>query len=78
VHAVFLRLRGGRQVVDHITATFVVNGDHIVVDGVPDEAGRRTSDQPITGGTGRYAGARGTLRVTERRRESGFLFTFIG
>jgi hypothetical protein len=56
----------------------VVNGDHIVVDGVPDETGRRTDEEPITGGTGSYAGARGTLRVTGRRRETRYQFTFIG
>jgi hypothetical protein len=78
VHAIFLRLRGGKMVVDHVSATFVVNGDHIVVDGVPDEAGRRTDDEPITGGTGSYAAARGTLRVTERRRETRYQFSFIG
>src|SRR3954454_24064317 len=37
-----------------------------------------SSDFAITGGTGRYAGARGTFRVTEDRRNTRLLFTFLG
>jgi hypothetical protein len=41
----------------------------------PGLAGTRTYDQAITGGTGRYAGARGTVRVAQRA-SGGDRFTF--
>lgn len=40
--------------------------------------GGRTDDVAITGGTGRYAGARGTLRVTETKQGARFRLTFVG
>jgi hypothetical protein len=58
------------------SATFVLRGGSIVISGA--ETRSRIDDFAITGGTGRYTGARGTLRVTESRRSTGFLFTFVG
>jgi hypothetical protein len=58
------------------SATFLLSGGHIVVSGA--ETKGRVDDFAVTGGTGRYMGARGTLRVTERRRSTAFLFTFLG
>jgi hypothetical protein len=59
-----------------VSGTFILSDGHIVV------AGAETKANPdffaITGGTGRYAGARGTLQVTESRRETAFLLTFAG
>jgi hypothetical protein len=77
LHSVFVRIRGRRQFVDHVSGTFVVEGGYIVVEGIADEPGR-TDDMAIAGGTGRYAGARGTLRVTDTRRGARFRFSFIG
>jgi hypothetical protein len=77
VHSVFVRIRGRRQEVDQVSARFVVEGGYIVVEGIADEPGR-TDEMAIAGGTGRYAGARGTLRVTDTRRGARFRFSFIG
>jgi hypothetical protein len=56
LHAVFMRLKGRRRnIVDQVSATFVVKGGHIVVAGISDQG--RTDDVAITGGTGNYAGA---------------------
>ena len=41
----------------------------------PGLAGKKTYDQAITGGTGRYAGARGTVRVVQGAK-GGDRFTF--
>jgi hypothetical protein len=59
-----------------ISATFLLRGGRIMASGADTKP--RVDDFAITGGTGRYAGARGTLRVTEHRRSSAFLFTFFG
>ena len=58
------------------SATFMLPDGHIVIGGAETRA--RIDDFAIVGGTGRYAGARGTLRVTETRRRTAFLFTFLG
>jgi hypothetical protein len=72
-----MRLKGRRKhIVDQVDVTYVVKGSQIVVEGIPRL--RRVEDMPITGGTGRYAGARGTPRVTETRRAARLHFTFIG
>jgi hypothetical protein len=77
VHALFMRLQGrSKNIVDQVRATFVVRGGQIVVEGISRQ--RRVEDMAITGGTGNYAGARGTLRITSTRRGSHFRFTFIG
>jgi hypothetical protein len=76
-YTVFMRLAGKRRrVVDQVRATFALRDGHIVVEGISTEGG--TDNVAVTGGTGRYAGARGTLRVTETRRAARFRFTFIG
>ena len=77
VHATFVRIRGGRKEVDQVSGTFVVQGGYIVVQGVDVHPGR-TDEMAIAGGTGRYAGARGILRITDTRRGARFRFSFIG
>ena len=77
VHVVFMRLKGRRRAhVDQVSATFDLKGGQIVMGGVSD--GGRTDVVAITGGTGSYAGARGSMRVTLGRRAGRFLITFIG
>ena len=76
LYAVFTRLAGKRRSVDQVRGTFVLEGGHIVVEGI--SRGGRTDNVAVTGGTGRYAGARGTLRVTQTRRAARYRFTFIG
>jgi hypothetical protein len=56
-------------------ATFNLRDGAIVVEGQMDESGP-TDDLAITGGTGRYAGARGTLRMTKRLRDTAHRFRF--
>jgi hypothetical protein len=76
-HVVFMRLKGRRKnVVDQVTATFDLKGGQIVMGGVSD--GGRVDVVAITGGTGSYAGARGSMRVTQMRRGARFRITFIG
>ena len=76
LYALFMRLAGRRRHVDQVRVTFELRGGHIVVEGI--SRGGRTDDAAITGGTGRYAGARGTLHVTQTRRAARYRFTFIG
>jgi hypothetical protein len=77
LHAVFMRLKGrGRNYVDQVTATFDLRGGQIVMGGV--DHGGRTRVVAITGGTGDYAGARGTMRISFTRRAAHFRLTFIG
>jgi hypothetical protein len=57
------------------SATFILHDGRIVIGGATTEA--EIDDFAVLGGTGRYAGARGTLRVTEGRTTT-FLFTFMG
>jgi hypothetical protein len=59
-----------------VSATFVLSGGQIVASGAETRA--RVDDFAVTGGTGRYAGARGTLTVTERRRGTTFVLNFMG
>ena len=59
-----------------VWATVVLRDGRIMASGADTRA--RVEDFAVTGGTGRYAGARGTVRVTERRRSTTFLFTFLG
>jgi hypothetical protein len=59
-----------------VAATFVLSGGRITASGADTKS--RVDDFAVTGGTGSYAGARGTLRVTEHRRSATFLFTFLG
>ena len=76
LYVVFMRLAGKRRHVDQVRATFVLRDGHIVVEGI--SRGGRTDNVAITGGTGRHAGARGTLRVPQERRGARYRFTFIG
>ena len=76
VYAVFMRLAGRKRFVDQVRGTFRLSGGHIVVEGIV--AGGRRDNVAVTGGTGRYAGARGTLQVTSSRKGARFRFTFIG
>jgi hypothetical protein len=59
-----------------VSGTFLLPDGHIMVSGADTKA--RVDHLAITGGTGRYTGARGTFRVTEGRRTTAFLFTFLG
>lgn len=52
-----------RGEIDQVNATFALRAGHI--QGIADAAGGRRDELAITGGTGRYAGARGTLSVIE-------------
>ena len=57
------------------SGTFILHDGRIVFGGATTEAD--IDDFAVLGGNGRYAGARGTLRVTEGTTTT-FLFTFIG
>jgi hypothetical protein len=76
LYVVFMRLAGKRRHVDEVRATFDLKGGQIVMGGVSD--GGRVDVVAITGGTGAYAGARGSMRVTQMRRRAHFRITFIG
>jgi hypothetical protein len=76
-HVVFMRLKGRRKAhVDQVSATFDLKGVQIVMEEVSD--GGRTDVVAITGGTGTYAGARGTVRVSFTRTRAHIRLTFIG
>jgi len=63
--------RGDAQV----SGTFILPDGRIVIGGATTEAD--IDDFAVIGGTGRYTGARGTLRVTEGRTTA-FVFNFTG
>ena len=75
VQAVFV-ITDARREEAQISATFLLPGGHIVINGADTRA--RVDHLAIIGGTGRYTGARGTFRVTEGRRSIVFRFTFLG
>ncbi len=75
VQALFV-VTNARREDAQVSATFIVRGGHIAITGADTKA--RVDHFAVTGGTGRYTGARGTLRVTEGRRSTAFLFTFLG
>ena len=76
VQAVGVLTNVRREQAEIVSATFLLRGGRIMASGADTRA--RVDDFAITGGTGRYAGARGTLTLTERRRSAAFLFTFLG
>src|SRR5215212_5110170 len=59
-----------------VSGTFILSDGHIVISGAETKA--NPDFFAIAGGTGSYAGARGTLQVTEGKRTTAFLFTFLG
>jgi hypothetical protein len=59
---------------EQILATFSVGPDQIAVQGI--DAAASTDHVAIVGGTGRYAGAHGTLTSTEAGPQRRFHFTF--
>jgi hypothetical protein len=78
--ATFVATRGGsfeRRFVAQGSGTFTVADGDIVVQGLLDDS-RSTDRLAIVGGTRAYAGARGTLAVTETRTTTRFVFTFAG
>ena len=78
--ATFVATRGGnfeRRFVAQGSGTFTVADGDIVVEGLIDDS-RETDRLAIVGGTRAYAGAQGTLAVTETRTTSRFVFTFAG
>lgn len=75
VQAVFVITNARRRDAE-VSGTFILSGGRIMVAAADTRA--RIDDFAITGGTGRYPGARGTFRVTGNRRNTGFLFTFMG
>jgi hypothetical protein len=75
LHAVFVITNARREEAQG-SATFILSDGHIVISGAETRA--RVDHFAITGGTGRYTGARGTFQVTEGRRSTAFLFTFLG
>lgn len=60
----------------HGSATFALAQGQIVIAGRL--AGRGTDTLAILGGTGAYAAATGTARISERRGRTEFLFSFGG
>jgi len=57
------------------TAVYRLRGGRIMVQLLqPGLSGTRTYDQAITGGTGRFAGARGTVTVAQRPQGDRFTF----
>jgi hypothetical protein len=78
--AAFVATKGGnfdRRFIGQGAGTFTLADGDIVVEGLIDDS-RRTDRVAIVGGTRAYAGARGTLAVTETRTTSRFVFTFLG
>jgi hypothetical protein len=75
LQAVFV-LTNVRREQAQVTATFILSDGRVVASGAETRA--NVDDFAIVGGTGRYTGARGTLRVTDSRRSTAFLFTFLG
>jgi hypothetical protein len=78
--AVFVATRRGnfeRRFVAQGSGSFTVADGDIVVQGVIDDS-RKTDRLAIVGGTRAYAGARGTLAVTETRTTTRFVFAFTG
>ncbi|HWT23638.1 MAG TPA: hypothetical protein VN213_09040 [Solirubrobacteraceae bacterium] len=59
-----------------MSGTLMLAGGHIVLEGVTDDA-REPELLVIAGGTGQYAGARGTAAVTETRSATRFVLTFM-
>jgi hypothetical protein len=55
------------------SATFVLSGGQLVISGIVD--GGSSDTLAVVGGTGAYAGATGSVRVTEGRRRTAFSFT---
>jgi hypothetical protein len=64
--------RGDRE---QVVGTFTVGGDQISVQGIDGPA--ETDRVAITGGTGRYAGARGTVTSRSKGPERRFYFVFV-
>jgi hypothetical protein len=75
LQAVFVLTNVSREQAQ-VTATFILSDGRVVASGAETRA--NVDDFAIVGGTGRYTGARGTLRVTDSRRSTAFLFTFLG
>jgi hypothetical protein len=75
-HAAF-SFTPGKPAAAQGSGTFVLATGQIVVTGIVDEQGR-TDTLAIVGGSGAYAGARGTLVTSETRRSTRFTFTFSG
>jgi hypothetical protein len=75
----FVAMKGGnfeRRFLGQASGTVVLAGGDIVINGVVDDR-RDEESLAIIGGTGAYAGARGTLLVTETRSTTRFRFTFM-
>jgi Dirigent-like protein len=72
--AVFVATSGGAEVDTQLAATFVLGGGHIVVQGA--DVKGPVDTVAITGGTGRYIGANGTLELRPRDDDTVFRFTF--
>lgn len=77
-HAQFLITGGrGEKTSEQATVTFVLADGQITAQGIFDNAGGSDVDViAITGGTGRYDGARGNIRVTSGRQAVGFALDF--
>jgi hypothetical protein len=76
VHATFA-FTPGKPSAAQGSGTFILGNGQIVAAGILDEQGK-TDTLAIVGGTGAYAGARGTLVTTELRKATRFDFTFAG
>jgi hypothetical protein len=79
LQAYFVATKGGnfeRAFRGQVTGALVLRDGDIVLGGVVDD---RRDEEPlaITGGTGAYAGARGTAVVTDTRSSTRFRLTFM-
>ncbi len=75
VQAHFTAVSRGRRFAAEVTGTFLLRRGNIMIQGPIGEG--RVDRLAIVGGTGVYAGARGTLTIRDGRRDSRFHFTFM-
>jgi hypothetical protein len=79
LQAYFLATTSGdfdRRFRGQAAGTLMLAGGDIVLEGVTDDT-REPEFLAIAGGTGQYAGARGTVAVTEAGNQTRFLVTFM-
>ena len=78
VHGSFAETKAAPRYVQQGSATFILGNGRIMVTGALDNRGRndRTDTLAVVGGSGAYAGARGTVVSTASRKTQRFRFTF--
>jgi hypothetical protein len=77
IHAAFV-VTGGRspRTTEHVTGTVVLADGQITIQGVFANTGSDKDVVAITGGSGRYEGARGSVEITSGRKGVSFAFRF--